>query len=176
MPAYVEKVRVPVRLAQPNLAPRDGWFLLFPCVGAEQRTESLVELLNSRRSVIPFIPSGDVSVLLLTRSNIDWVAVSPGVEPTLVFPPGLERNQGQRVGLRFLDESRVEATIDWFSERGQERLSDYLNVCDTFVVGRTGFGTLIWNKQRIREVQIASDDVSRARSSPFPAAQPSTRP
>jgi hypothetical protein len=145
---------VPVRLSQPNLDPRDGWFMLFPHVGVEKRSESLLELLNSRRSVIPFIVAGDASVLLLTRINIDWVAVGPNVDPALVYPSGLSRNTRQRLELRFIDESRVDAEIEWYSESGQERPSDFLNVCDTFVAARTGFGTLIWNKTRLREARI----------------------
>ncbi len=152
--SYVHKTRVPARLSQPNLDPRDGWFLLFPHVGPERRAESLLELLNSQRSVIPFILAGDDSVLLLTRLNIDWVAVGAAVPAELVFPPGHKPNRGQRVELRFVDESRVEATVEWCSESGQDRLSDFLNTSDPFVASRAGFGTLIWNKERIRETRI----------------------
>ncbi len=167
---YVHKMRVPARLSQPNLDPRDGcflldpregWFVLYPHVGGEPRAESLLELLNSRRSVIPFILTGDASVLLLNRTNIDWVAVSPKVPPELIFPPGLEPNRTQRVELRFIDESRVEATIEWRAQPGQERLSDYLNACDAFVASRAGFGTLIWNKERIREARIEEEAEDR---------------
>jgi hypothetical protein len=158
---HVPKIGVPARLSQPNLAPRDGCFQLFPKTGPTQRPESLLELLNSRRCVIPFILAGDASMLLLTRSNIDWVAVGPQVEAELVLPPGLEHNCAQQVELRFVDESRVDATIEWFTETGQERLSDFLNACDTFVASRAGFGTLIWNKERIRETLVREADQRR---------------
>ncbi len=157
---YLHKLSVPARLSQPLLAPRDGNFLLFPHQGTEARPESLLELLNSRRSVIPFILAGDKTVLLLTRVNIDWVALSPSVDPALVLPAKLERNHGQRVELRFIDESRVEAVVEWYAEAGGDRLSDYLNICDTFVASRTGFGTLIWNRQRIRETRILPETVA----------------
>lgn len=157
---YVEKVRVPVRLSQPNLDPRDGCFLLFPQVGNEQRTESLLELLNSFRNVIPFILTGDDSVLLLTRTNIDWVAVSPAVDRKLILP-SIEWTESQRVELRFLDERRVDAEVQWFSHVHQDRLSDFLNVCDTFVPAQTGFGTLIWNKDRLREARILPSAAQR---------------
>jgi len=87
MSPYVQKLRVPVRLSQPNLDPREGWFLLLPRLGQENRPETILELLNTSRSVIPFIQGDDVSVLLLTRQNIDWVAVGPGVASNLVFRP-----------------------------------------------------------------------------------------
>jgi hypothetical protein len=145
-----------VRLSQPNLAPRDGWFHLSPREGIGHQTESVLELLNSRRTVVPFSVCDDDSMLLLARYNIDWVAVSPNLDAALVAPPGIERNQRQRVELRFLDESRVEATIEWFSESGEDRLSDFLNVSDTFFVARTDFGTLICNKYRIREARVVA--------------------
>src|SRR5262249_19341582 len=87
MAVYVQKVRVPGRLSQPNQESRDGWFLLYPEVEGGGRSESLVELLNSTRGVIPFLPAQDTSVVLLTRLNLDWVIVGSGVEPSLVFPP-----------------------------------------------------------------------------------------
>jgi hypothetical protein len=152
--AYVAKLQVPVRLSQPQLAPRDGHFLLFPQHGNESRPESLLELLNSGRTVIPFILAGDHTVLLLTRLNVDWVAVGSNVDPALVFPPGLEHNRSERVELRFIDESRVDAHVEWYVGAGGNRLSDFLNTCDAFVASRTGFGTLIWNKHRIRETRI----------------------
>ena len=154
MSVYVEKIRVPVRLSQPNLDPRDGCFLLFPRQGDENRPETLVELLNSERLVVPFILSGDSTVLLLSRKNIDWVMVSPSVEMGLVLPPGLEWNRTQRAELRFMDEARVEAMLGWSTERTAQRLSDHLNCCDRFVASLASFGTLIWNKHRIREVRI----------------------
>jgi hypothetical protein len=150
---YVEKIRLRARLSQPNLDPRDGWFLLFPQHGKERRTESLLEHLNSERHVIPFILSDDNAVLLLTRTNIDWVAVSSTVDRALI-QPDVSWNKRQRVELRFLDERRVEADVEWHAQNASGRLSDFLNSCSTFVLSKTGFGTLIWNRRRVREVRV----------------------
>jgi len=128
---------------------------LLPQVEAEDRAESLVELLNSRRSVIPFIPSDDASVLLLTRLNIDWVAVGDGVEPSLVFPPDGFPTREQRAEMQFVDLRRLEVGLQWYAEEDDHiRLSDFLNTPADFVTARTGFGTLILNKHRIREIRI----------------------
>src|SRR5881396_2413091 len=101
---YVQKLRVPVRLSQPNQDPRDGWFLLFPRAADGETPESVVELLNSPRVVLPFIQE-DRTILLLTRQNIDWVAIGASVAEELVLRPGQTLTHSQRVELRFTDES-----------------------------------------------------------------------
>jgi hypothetical protein len=152
----VHKLRVPVRLSHFNHQPRDGYFVLFPHLGGEERPESIYELLNAHRSVIPFFQGDDTNVLLLTRDNIDWVAVSASVEPGVVLPPGFSVMHEERAELRFLDDSRVEAVVQWQDGENVARLSDYLDFCDQFIAARTGFGTLIANKYRIREIRIVT--------------------
>src|SRR5262249_15044612 len=154
---HVQKVRVPVRPSQPNLDPRDGWFLLLPRLERDDRPETIVDLLNSSLSVIPFIVGEDDAVLLVMRANIDWVAVGDGVSLSLMHPPGPRAHHQQRVQLRFVEESRVDAIMEWRDEHGGTRLSDFLNSGDSFVAVRTGFGTLIVNKQRIRETRIVTE-------------------
>lgn len=157
MSAYVQKIRVPIRLAQPHLDPRDGWFLLFPNLDQGDRAETVFELLSSSRAVIPFIQADDASVILLTRANIDWVAIGDNVLPDLIVPPGPPANHQQRVQLRFIDEGRVDALIEWRGDRDRARLSDFFNWDEPFLVAKTGFGTLIVNKLRIRETRIVAD-------------------
>ena len=52
------------------------------------------------------------------------------------------------------DERRVEVVVQWHAEGENTRLSDFLNSPIDFVTARTGFGTLIVNKHRIRETRI----------------------
>jgi len=153
MPVIVQKVRVPVRVSQPNQDPRDGWFLLFPKAVDGESPECIVELLNSPRVVLPFIQQ-DGLILLLTRQNIDWVAVGSSVPDDLVLRPGYRVTHSQRVELRFTDESRVDGIIQWDSTHRNLRLSDFLNWCDDFFVLKTGFGILVVNRQRIRETLV----------------------
>ena len=160
---HVDKLRILARLAQPNLNPRDGYFLLFPKYGKEARAESLFELLNSSRAVIPFLLKEDQSVLLLTRLNIDWVAVSNAARDLLLFPPNHVGGRQQAVELRFVDESRVEAVVMWRPRTDGERLSDLLNRPELFVATQTSFGALIVNKNRIREMRVRD----RAESQPL---------
>lgn len=158
-----EKIPVPVRLSQPKCAPLEGRFLLRPRLGRRTDPESLVELLNSRRTVLPFIVAGqrDAETMLLVRFNIDWVMVDLSVDPELIFPAKLERNRGEGVELRFMDESRVVATIQWYASHKKVRLSDFLNQSDRFIASQVSHGTLIWNRDRVRAARILP--VSRLR-------------
>jgi len=157
MTPHVKKIRVPVLLAQPHQDPCEGWFLLDPRYGPDDRQETIVELLNSSRAVLPFIRSDDGAILLLTRINIDWVAIGDGAPRDQVHPPGLPNNHRQQVELRFVDDRRVEGVIEWRGERDDLRLSDFLNASATFIAMRAGFGTLVANTTRIRETRIAAE-------------------
>jgi hypothetical protein len=152
---------VPVRLSQPNQDPRDGWFLLFPRAGDGESPESIVALLNSPRVVLPFIQD-DRTILLLTRQNIDWVAIGANVADELVLRPGQTLTHSQRVELRFTDESRVDGVVQWDATHRNLRLSDFLNWCDDFFVLKTGFGTLVVNRQRIRETRVVDSAAVRS--------------
>jgi hypothetical protein len=166
MSTHIPKLRVPVRLSEPNQDPRDGWFLLLPQFEQDERPETVMELLNSSRPIIPFIETDDESVLLLTRANIDWVSVGQGVPTHLIFPPGPPVDVEQRVVLRLVDDSRVEATIAWRSEGKGVRLSDHLSSIDAFVAVKTRFGTLIVNKLRVRETRPVTTEAEGRGTSP----------
>lgn len=157
MSVHVSKLWVAIRLAQPHLDPRDGSFQLFPDVGQSGRAETVLELLNSPRLVIPFLQKDDNSVRLLVRKNIDWVAIGAGVEPGLVFPPDRQTTQHQHVELYFVDEAQLAATIRWGEPGSRLRLSDFLDSPDLFVAVEAGFGTLMVNKRRIREIRIVEE-------------------
>lgn len=156
MSVHISKLSVAVRLAQPHREPRDGSFLLFPEVDATGRCETVLELLNSRRLVLPFLQPEDHQVRLLVRENIDWVAIGPGVDEALVFPPDRPVTNHQRVELLFLDERQISATIRWGVAGTPERLSDFLGSPATFVAAEAGFGTLMVNKRRLREIRIVA--------------------
>jgi len=159
----ITKLWAAVRLAQPQSVPRDGWFQLFPELNNQGRPETVLELLNSSRLVIPFLQRENEGVLLLVRENIDWVAIGAGVEPHLIFPPDRHAAFQERVEISFIDEQRIEADIRWGDFATNVRLSDYLNSSDAFIAAEASFGTLMVNKRRIRQVRIVNaSDVSNA--------------
>lgn len=152
---YVRKVRIPGLTSQPNGDPRDGWFMLAAHLGPSNRPETLLELLNSRRVVVPFIQARLPDVLMLTRVNIDWVIVEPRVDQNLIYPPNCRVTVEHRVDLRLLDERRIHAILRWDDRGGTARLSDFLNGSDDFIAAKTRFGLLLVNRLRIRETQLA---------------------
>lgn len=174
MGPYVKKISVPARVSQPNLQPRDGNFLLFPLIHSGDRPETLLELLNSRRTVIPFILAETSEVLLLTRLNIDWVVIHGAADPSLLFPAPRRATREQRVDLRLLDETHVNAIVQWNSPKNDVRLSDFLNEDTTFIAARTDFGTLLINKFRVRETQVI--DGAAHNANPAEAPDPPEAP
>jgi hypothetical protein len=111
--------------------------------------------------VLPFMQNDGKTILLLTRQNIDWVAVSSSVPEELVLRPGRTVTHSQSVELCFTDESRVEGLVQWDASHRNLRLSDFLNWCEDFFVLKTGFGMLVVNRQRIRETRVV-DNAARA--------------
>ena len=65
----IQKLRAPVRLSQPGDSPLDGYFCLLPDLDGQGRPETILELLNSSRRVIPFFRVADDNFVLFTRLN-----------------------------------------------------------------------------------------------------------
>ncbi len=99
MSRYVEKLRVPVRLAAIGCEPTEGILSLFPRAELHDGPETLLERLNTRTRVVPFQRAEDDAVLLVTRSRIEWVLAGPGIDPRLVqVPPFYTREERVSVG------------------------------------------------------------------------------
>lgn len=159
MTHVVEKRPVPVRLSQPGQSPLDGELMLFPRVGSHERPETLLELLNGARQVIPFIQSEDGQVVLVVRANIGWVAVRREADPQLLFPPSYRVTHAQPVQLYFTDENRIEASIEWDQSNPHHRLSDHLNESIDFFPVRASFGLVFINRRRLRQLRIIKEAV-----------------
>ncbi len=142
-----------MQLSQSNQEPLAGWLLLSPRTDQEDRPETVVELLNAPRVVLPFVQDTSRTILLLTRSNIDWVAVEVAVAPELVLPPDRSATRERHVELRLADESRIDGIVRLDASRCNLRQPDFLNGCDDFFALKTDFGTLIVNRRRIREAR-----------------------
>ena len=83
MPNYVEKIRIPVRVAESARPAHVGFFCLSPVANWHEGPENLNDLLNSEVRVVPFHRHEDGAMLLLTRMNVAHVTVGPEVEPQL---------------------------------------------------------------------------------------------
>jgi hypothetical protein len=150
----IQKLRAPVRLSQPGENPVDGYLCLTPEVGGQPRPETILELLNSPRRVIPFLRVHDESVALLTRLNIDWVVVGSQVDPTWVMPQRSPAMREQSVRLQFFDGRTMEGDVRWASPGADIRLSDYLNDRADFYPLVTRVGIMMVNKNRVREARV----------------------
>jgi hypothetical protein len=151
----IQKLRAAVRLSQPGESPLDGYLCLLPEVNGEQRPETILELLNSSRRVIPFLRPIDDSVVLLTRLNIDWAVAGAQVDPSWVMPVRSPATREQSVLLHFLDGSTMEGDVRWSSPGADIRLSDFLNSRQDFYPLVTRIGILMVNKNRVRETSVA---------------------
>lgn len=153
----IQKLRAPVRLSQPGETPVDGYLCLMPEIDGEHRPETILELLNAPRRVIPFLRDADDSVVLLTRLNIDWVVVGNQVLQDWVMPKRSPAMREQKVRLHFVDGGMMEGHVRWSSPAADIRLSDYLNDAADFYPLVTRLGILMVNKNRVREARVIAN-------------------
>lgn len=151
----IQKLRAPVRLSQPGDSPLDGYFCLLPDLDGQGRPETILELLNSSRRVIPFFRIADDNVVLFTRLNIDWVVPGAQVDSEWVMPRRIHATREQSVHLQFFDGREMEGAVRWTSPNADIRLSDFLNDAADFFPLVTRVGILIVNKNRVRETRVA---------------------
>jgi hypothetical protein len=151
----IQKLRAPVRLSQPGDTPLDGYFCLLPEIDGHPRPETILELLNSTRRVIPFFQVADDNVVLLTRLNIDWVVPGAQVDSDWIMPRRLHAIREQSVRLQFFDGREMEGDVRWCSPGADIRLSDFLNDAADFYPLVTRVGILMVNKNRVRETRVA---------------------
>ena len=84
MPLYLDKIRIPVTVAQRELKPVEGHLFLLPVAEFHDGPETVLDLLNTALHVVPFEPVSADGMFLLTRKHVDWVRVrEAGFEPTL---------------------------------------------------------------------------------------------
>ena len=154
-PQLIQKLRAPVRLSQPGESPVDGYLCLLPELEGQGRPETILELLNSARRVIPFLRAVDDSVGLLTRLRIDWVMASAQADPAWIMPKRSLGMREQSVRLQLFDGRTMEGDVRWPSPGADIRLSDYLNDTADFYPLVTRVGTMMVNKNRVRETRVA---------------------
>lgn len=154
MARFVEKIRTRVRLAQPGREPVGGFLALAPQAPYHEGPETILELLNSSLNVIPFIREDDEAVILLTRTNIEWLAAGPDVPPELIHPPAYSFTREERVDLVLNDGRRIDGLVQMELPEDYNRISDFLNGSDDFYALVTRWGTVLINKAAVRETRL----------------------
>ena len=156
MTAYVEKIRVPVRVAHAGLPPIEGELSCGPQAEFHAGPETLLELLNTRNRVIPLQRSEDDRTLLLSRADIDWVAADPAVAPSLVCPPTYQVTHQESVVIRLTTGASLEGQVQVELPEHLNRASDFMNGPDDFFPLLTPFGVLLVNKERVSCFELLS--------------------
>jgi hypothetical protein len=151
---HVVKRRTTVRVCQSGEDALDGLF----CLAVESpelgRAETLFDLLNSSRKMVPFVRSGDRRVSLLTRMNIDWVIAPEAVTAEWIYPPHYRLGFEEPVHVFFLDGRTIEGRLQIAADPRIDRASDFLNGASDFFPVKTRLGTLFANKARVRETLL----------------------
>ncbi len=154
MPQYVEKIRVPVRLARSGQPPIAGLISLSPRAELHDGPETLLECLNAAPRVLPFQLADGDSVLLVSREHIDWVESDASIEARLVRPPTFMATREERVRVRTAAGETFEGVIAMEMPHEFNRASDYLNGPEAFFPLRTPTGTRLLNKARVVDVLV----------------------
>jgi len=159
----IEKRHTPVRVCPQGGEPVDGSMCLGPRAEFHDGPETMLELLNSAKRVVPFIPDqGDV--LLLTLRNIAWVLAGPGVDPATVIPPTYIVTREERVELCFADGRVMDGTIQMEVTEDFTRVSDFLNGEMRFFPVKTRVGLMLVNKYRVSVTRLLDSAQSKRES------------
>jgi hypothetical protein len=153
MPAYVEKIRVPVQIAQLANEPLAGFLALAPRAQFHDGPETLLELMNAPRRVIPVqLPDGETS--LLQRDAIEWVTTDSGEAEHLVMPRNflVTREEAVRVCLR--NGQSIDGILRMELPEHLNRASDFLNASEDFFPLTRDTHTLLIHKSAVREVRL----------------------
>jgi hypothetical protein len=154
MPRYIEKIRVPVRLARLGAPPEPGTLALAPYAELHTGPETLLERLNTPTQVVPFqLPDSDV-VLLVMRPHIEWVDADEAVEPRLVRPATYRATSQELVRVHMAGGESFEGVLAIEMPDETNRASDYLNGDDLFFPLRMPGGTRLVNKLRVVDVLV----------------------
>lgn len=153
---HIAKQRVAVRVATIGHDPVDGYVCLAPERGDPGQPGTILELLNSSHRVIPFILEGDGAIVLLTRTNFDWVIAGDRVERRFILPDEYLVARQEPVEIQFMNGTTIDGLIQIDGARGDLRASDFLNGSDDFYPVLTRLGTLLVNKERVKETRLAT--------------------
>lgn len=161
MPEFIEKIRVTVRVSRPGEPVLEGTFSLAPSTEFHDGPETLLELLNSPTTMLPFQRLADDATLLLTRLDLQWVMAGPGVDPELLRPRSYRYTREERVRVRLRSGDELEGLLQMELPELMNRASDYMNGPEPFFPLTTRQGIFLIQKASARELRLYS-------SSPLP--------
>lgn len=163
MSRYVQKLRVPVRLALVGGEVLEGHLSLAPRAENHDGPESLLERLNAPTRVVPFHHDADGSVRLVHRTRIEWLAAGPNVASILVRRPLYQHTREEHVRVRLAGGHAFEGVMAFEMPNEFNRLSDFLNEPEEFFPLLTAEGTVLVGKACLVDVRLSAEiGVTRA--------------
>ena len=175
MDSYVVKRRTAVRVSQLGGENLDGLFCLALESPELHRPETILDLLNSSRRMVPFVRMGDRRISLLSRLNIPWVLATSEVARELIYPPHYVVAYEELVQVHFNDGGVIEGNLQVELTGERVRASDFLNSPGEFFPMLTRMGTLLANKSGVRETVLVNSRASAERTETTPTADPHGR-
>jgi hypothetical protein len=109
-----------------------GSLFLAPAHPYHEGPETLLELLNSRVRVLPFIHAEDGGTIMIARTAITWVQPDPVVDNALVRREGIMISREEEVEVELVDGYFARGLIQMELPEDYTRLSDFLNGDDEF--------------------------------------------
>lgn len=170
MSEYVQKLRAAATLSLPGQKPVEGWFALAPQAEFRLGPETLLERLNTRDRVIPFIRSEDEATCLVARLALEWVKSAHDLDTRLVCPPNYLVTREEWVRVRFQSGDEVEGLLQMELPETLNRATDFLNGPEDFFPLRGRDGIVLVNKHRVIETRLYD------RSPRPPSESPRSRP
>jgi hypothetical protein len=154
MTRNIDKIRVPVRLASLGCDAVEGILSLSPNAELRDGPETLLDRLNAPTRIVPFLRAADSAVLLLVRTQLEWVLAGPGVRPEMVHPPHFMATREEQVRVRMIGGACHEGVLAIEMPTEFNRLSDFLNRDEDFFALLTTGGTLLLNKACLVDVSV----------------------
>jgi len=154
MPNYVEKFRIPVRVAESGRPAAFGYFCLSPVANWHDGPETLHDLLNSEVRVVPFHRHEDGAILLITRLAVGHVTVGTEVEPQFVRSRLIAVTREEHVLVEMEDGVKLEGNLLVELPEHLNRASDFLNLPEDFFPLVTRQGAVFVNKAKVRVTRV----------------------
>jgi hypothetical protein len=154
MPEYIQKLRVPARVALPGQTPMGGYFALAPQAEFRPGPETLLERLNTHDRVVPFIRDDDDATYLLARLGVEWVEAASSVDPGLVCPPSYRVTREEWVKLRFEGGIELEGLLQMELPESLNRATDFLNGPEDFFPLLRSDSIVLVNKHRVVDTRL----------------------
>jgi hypothetical protein len=165
MAVYIEKLQVTIGVSRAGEPDIEGCCSLSPVAEHHAGAETLLDLLNAPRRVIPFQRQDGVT-LLLARHDIQWVFAGPDVPMEWVRGRGFRCTREERVRVRLSGGEELEGLLQMELPDPVNRASDYLNGPDDFFPLTARDGVYLIQKHHAREMVMFE-------ASPMPVARAS---